>query len=141
VSGRIVIFAGLPGRWREGVGMLLIDAANVVGARPTGWWRDRPRAARELVERVRAATTDGRLPAPVVIVLEGRGRLGATEGASDGVEVIYADGIGDDTLVRVASEATEGVLLVSADRELRRRVAAVGAEVAGPNWLLDQLDE
>jgi hypothetical protein len=25
--------------------MLVIDAANVIGSRPTGWWRDRPGAA------------------------------------------------------------------------------------------------
>ncbi len=28
---------------------------NVVGARPTGWWRDRAAAASQLVERIRAA--------------------------------------------------------------------------------------
>jgi hypothetical protein len=132
--------AGLVLRGRDGIGMLLIDAANVIGARPTGWWRDRPGAARELVARVRAATADGRLEPPVVIVLEGSGRRGATEGYADGVEVVHAAGVGDDALVQVAGEAGESVLLVSADRELRRRAGAIGADVVGPNWLLDQLD-
>src|SRR5579884_836744 len=36
-------------------GFLVVDAANVVGSRPTGWWRDRPGAARKLVEDLRAA--------------------------------------------------------------------------------------
>ncbi|MEO5900713.1 MAG: hypothetical protein ABIR68_11380 [Ilumatobacteraceae bacterium] len=30
--------------------MLIIDAANVIGSRPTGWWCDRPGAARRFAE-------------------------------------------------------------------------------------------
>lgn len=30
--------------------MLLIDAANVIGSRPTGRWRDRPGAARPFTD-------------------------------------------------------------------------------------------
>ena len=41
--------------------MLVIDAANVIGSRPTGWWRDRPGAARRFTERVRATVAAGRL--------------------------------------------------------------------------------
>ena len=120
--------------------MLLIDAANVVGSRPTGWWRDRVGAARTFVERVREATADGRLPAPVVIVLEGQARRGASEGASDGVEVVHAPGEGDDTLASLAATGDQPVTLVTADHELRERARTVGAEVVGPTWLLDRLD-
>lgn len=60
--------------------MLLIDAANVVGSRPTGWWRDRAGAARTFVQRVRDAVAAERLSEPVVIVLEGQARRGASEG-------------------------------------------------------------
>jgi hypothetical protein len=59
--------------------MLLIDAANVVGSRPNGWWRDRAGASRSLVDRVRAAVAAGRLAEPVVVVLEGDARGGAEE--------------------------------------------------------------
>jgi hypothetical protein len=31
----------------------VIDAMNVIGTRPTGWWRDRPGAIRRLVETAR----------------------------------------------------------------------------------------
>ena len=120
--------------------MLLIDAANVVGSRPTGWWRDRPGAARTFVERVRAASRADRLTAPVVVVLEGAARRGVEEGTADGVSVLHAPGSGDDKLVAVATDATTQVTLVSADRELRQRAEAVGAVVAGPGWLLDLLD-
>jgi hypothetical protein len=120
--------------------VLLIDAANVVGSRPDGWWRDRPGAARTLVARVRSAVAAGGLDGPVVVVLEGAARGGAEEGVADGVRVVHAPGSGDDTLVAVAGEAAGPVTLVSADRELRRRVEAVGAGVVGPGWLLGVLD-
>jgi hypothetical protein len=120
--------------------MLLIDAANVVGSRPNGWWRDRAGAARGLVERVRAAAASGNLPAPVVVVLEGAARQGVEEGVADGVEVVHAPGEGDETLVAMAEAAAEPVTLVSADRALRDRVRRAGADVVGPNWLLARLD-
>ena len=68
--------------------VLLVDAANVIGSRPTGWWRDRPGAARAFVEHVRAAVGAGRLTDAVVVVLEGAGRHGVEEGLADGVEVV-----------------------------------------------------
>lgn len=118
--------------------MLVIDAANVIGSRPTGWWRDRPAAARDFTARIREAVTDGRLDAPVIIVLEGRSREGADEAVTDGVEVAHAPGEGDDTIAVLAGRH-RGAVVVTADRELARRVRAVDAEVVGPSWLLDRL--
>src|SRR5581483_1285453 len=54
--------------------VLLVDAANVVGSRPDGWWRDRPGAARRLYDAIRSAVADGRLEGPVVVVVEGQAR-------------------------------------------------------------------
>jgi hypothetical protein len=122
--------------------VLLIDAANVVGSRPTGWWRDRPGAARDLIDRLRATILAGRLPGPVVVVLEGDARAGVDEGLEDDVIVVHAPAGGDDTLVEVAEDAArvrEQVLLVSADRELGRRVEATGGRVTTPGWLLSVL--
>ena len=119
--------------------MLLVDAANVVGSRPTGWWRDRPGAARDLCERVRAATAASRLRPPVVVVLEGQARQGAVEGVDQGVEVVHAPGEGDDTLAALASAATGPVTLVSADRGLAERIRRAGGDVVGPRWLLERL--
>jgi hypothetical protein len=119
--------------------VLLVDAANVIGARPTGWWRDRPRAAREFVSRVRRAAADGALPLPVVLVLEGRAKDGVAEGAADGVEVVHASRAGDDTLAALAAEGGAPVVLVSADRGLAERARRSGATVVSPTWLLDRL--
>ena len=118
--------------------MLVIDAANVIGSRPTGWWRDRPGATRVFTERVRATVTAGGLGPPVTIVLEGRARAGADEADVDGVEVVHAPGEGDDTIAAIA-EANRDVVVVTADRELAERVRAGNAEVVGPGWLFDQL--
>ena len=116
----------------------MIDAANVIGSRPTGWWRDRPGAARVFTERVRATVTAGRLSQSVIVVLEGRARVGADEADVDGVEVVHAPGEGDDTIATIA-EANRDVVVVTADRELAKRVRAANAEVVGPSWLLDQI--
>ena len=121
--------------------MLLIDAANVVGSRPTGWWRDRVGAARAFVDQVRAAVNSGQMSQPVIVVLEGKAREGAKGGVADGVTVLHAAGSGDDTLIDVVANASDQmVTLVTADRELRRRAEALGANVVGPQWLLDLLE-
>jgi len=121
--------------------VLVIDAANVIGSRPTGWWRDRAGAARAFIERVRATVAAGRLDPPVTIVLEGQARAGADiDDVEDvaGVDVVHAPGEGDDTIFAVAA-ANRGAVVVTADRGLAERVRAVDAEVVGPKWLLDQL--
>ena len=120
--------------------VLLIDAANVVGSRPTGWWRDRAGAARAFVEQVTGAVGSGRLPVPVVVVLEGKARGGVQAGVADEVTVLHAAGSGDDMLIDVASGACDLVTLVTADRELRQRAVALGAKVVGPGWLLERLE-
>jgi hypothetical protein len=59
---------------------LVVDAANVIGSRPDGWWRDRPGAAARLVSALAAALRSGALTSPVVVVLEGAARAGAPAG-------------------------------------------------------------
>jgi hypothetical protein len=127
--------------------VLLIDAANVVGSRPDGWWRDRAGAAGRLLARL--AKLPGRwLAAPdgglltctgVVVVVEGQAR---DVPAPDGPRVVRAAGSGDDALAATAAElAADGtpLLAVTADRGLRARLPD-GVPVTGPGWLLDQLD-
>ncbi len=122
--------------------MLLVDAANVVGSRPTGWWRDRAGAARGFVERLRAAVDAGQIEQPVTVILEGKARDGVPSGLADGVTVLHAAGSGDDALVDVVAQASgQPVTLVTADRELRHRAEALGAAVVGPGWLLDRLGD
>lgn len=117
--------------------MLVIDAANVIGSRPTGWWRDRPGAARRFTEQVRTTVANGRLDPPVTIVLEGQSRSGAVESDIDGVAVVHAPGEGDDTIAVIAA-VHDDVVVVTADRGLAARVRAANGTVVGPSWLLDR---
>jgi len=119
--------------------VLVVDAANVIGSRPDGWWRDREGAARRFVQAVRAAVAADRIPVPVTVVLEGRARAGSGEGEAGGVRVVHAPASGDDTMAALAAECSD-VVVVTADRELVERVRSGGAEVVGPRWLLDRLD-
>ncbi|MET8648827.1 NYN domain-containing protein [Nocardia aurea] len=123
--------------------LVVVDAANVVGSRPDGWWRDRAGAARRLLERSSEFAARTRPPVELVVVLEGAAKAAAATEFDD-VRVVLAEGSGDDTIVAVVAAAVPGrerdILVVTADRELRRRVEALGAETAGPRWLLDRLD-
>jgi 8-oxo-dGTP diphosphatase len=135
--------------------VLVVDAANVVGSRPDGWWRDRKGAAERLrgklagLERNGVRGADFEVPGDawtwwprVVLVVEGQAR-GVL--SVDAVEVVQAETDGDSEIVRVvketrASRAEDHVVVVTADRELRSRVRAEGAAVLGPGALLRVLD-
>jgi hypothetical protein len=109
--------------------VLVVDGANVVGARADGWWRDRAGAARRLHEQLMTADVEG----DIVLVLEGEAKAGVPAGR--------APQDGDAEIVRQAHRAAEAgsrVTVVTADRVLAARVAKAGGTV-GPTWLLDRL--
>ncbi|MBO3745964.1 NUDIX hydrolase [Streptosporangiaceae bacterium NEAU-GS5] len=133
--------------------MIILDAANIIGARAEhGWWRDRAGATARLIEEIGRLVPYGlRLPSPtplaqtfpqVVIVVEGAARPVADAPAPPGITVTAASGSGDDAIVEAVRQARphERVLVVTADRALRDRVTVLGAEVTGPRWLIDQLE-
>jgi 8-oxo-dGTP diphosphatase len=195
--------------------VIIVDAANVVGSRADGWWRDRAGAAARLRDEISSFAARGLRSVPagvtappldvwypeIIFVVEGAaravaatpagtavdksgggagagcagggaavgragtgqagtGRLDARAGGVSGVaagpgpgadgsphvapvtgsvRVAAARGSGDDMIAELAAE-TRGIrLVVTADRELRRRCEAVGAAVTGPRWLLNLL--
>ena len=61
------------------------------------------------------------------------GRPGEGDGGT--VQVVSAPGSGDDEIVRLAQSRPGRRIVVTADRELRHRCLAAGAQVAGPSWL------
>ncbi|MBU8552459.1 NTP pyrophosphohydrolase [Streptomyces rochei] len=113
--------------------LVIVDAANVVGSVPDGWWRDRRGAAERLRDRLAVQGVPGREGRPVEIVLVVEGAARGVESVP-GVRVESAPGSGDDHMVGLVAGAAgdRPVLVVTADRELRRRVTELGAEVAGP---------
>lgn len=120
------------------VRVLIVDGANVVGSRPDGWWRDRAGAAGRLHQAVAAADLGYD---EVVLVLEGQGRQGQPAGEQGAVRTVHAEGSGDDAIVEeVRARGADGadVVVVTADRALRERVAEAGGSAVGPGWLLDR---
>ena len=137
---------------------LVVDAANVIGARGRGdgWWRDRAGAAARLLDALaplEAGLKPADLPDPahadgldlllprIVVVVEGAARAVLDGGGRWPAELVAAPGSGDDTLVDVATHADgDQVVVVTADRGLRARLDAVGAGWVGPSWLLRRVD-
>lgn len=106
---------------------LVVDGMNVIGARPDGWWRDRPQAQRDLVARLEA------LEPTVTVVFDGEAVAGLGEGGT--VTVEFAPHADD----RIAVLAGPGAMVVTSDRELRARAGRAGAEVVGASWLLARI--
>jgi uncharacterized protein YaiI (UPF0178 family) len=112
-----------------------IDAMNVIGSRPDGWWRDRDGAARRLIDQLRDWAQE-----PVTVVLDyGPDDLLGTVGT---VTVVRASRRGrnaaDDEIVRLV-EGVPDAVVVTSDAELASRVRALGAEVMGAGAFLREL--
>jgi hypothetical protein len=120
-----------------GIPLVVVDGANVVGSVPDGWWRDRAGAAVRLRDSLAAVPAAGLpdVPGPVEVVLVVEGRARDIPGTPDGVRVERAPGSGDDKIVDLVRDtaADRRTIVVTADRGLRDRVTALGAEVRGPS--------
>ena len=119
----------------------LVDGMNVIGSRPTGWWRDRPKAMRELVEELKAfAEATGE---PVTVVLDGK-PFDLEDG--QGVTVQFASRRGpnaaDDDIAALVEAAADPSQLsvVTSDGDLARRVRAAGGNVMGAGEFRRRLD-
>lgn len=127
--------------------LVVVDAANVLGSVPDGWWRDRRAAALRLRDGLEGLGAEGlsgatpqwarRPPLEVVLVVEGKAR--GIE-SSETVRVFSAPAVGDDGIVEVVRRDGAGrrCLVITADRGLRARVEELGAQVSGPSVLLDR---
>ena len=130
---------------------IVVDAANVVGSVPDGWWRDRPGAAARLLERLGPAAGDGlgaaelALPAERwfpewTVVVEGAARAVPDAAARDaGLALVRAPGSGDDAIAAEAARLVAGAratTVVTSDRGLAARAEAAGATVRSSGWLL-----
>lgn len=117
--------------------VIVVDAANVVGSVPDGWWRDRRGATERLRDRIAAAagTEMAGVPSPAAIILVVEGAARGVESVP-GVEVVDAAGEGDHTIVEVVGRYRDrAVTVVTSDRELRSRVKVLGARTVGPSTM------
>jgi predicted RNA-binding protein with PIN domain len=123
---------------------LVVDAMNVIGTRPDGWWRDRDAAARRLVARLQLLS--GRSGDRIAVVLDGRPLADLPEGTHGSVLVAYAtrrgpDAADDRIVAEVAKDRDPASLtVVTSDRRLRERVEALGARVEHASTLLNDLE-
>jgi predicted RNA-binding protein with PIN domain len=119
----------------------LIDGMNVIGSRPTGWWRDRRGAMRslseELGELARASgdeltvVFDGRpfeLDVPAGVSVEFASRPGRNAADDDIAALVEGD-----------PDAAE-LTVVTSDRTLAERVRRAGATVVGASEFRRRLD-
>jgi predicted RNA-binding protein with PIN domain len=119
----------------------LVDGMNVIGSRPDGWWRDRPKAHRQLVDELArfAASKDE----PVSVVFDGREH---PLDAPPGVEVLFASTRGrnaadHDIAALVTADADPRELtVVTSDADLVDRVERVGARTLGAGGFRRLLD-
>jgi predicted RNA-binding protein with PIN domain len=118
----------------------IVDGNNVMGARPDGWWRDRPGAQRRLVERLEAFA-EAR-DEPVTVIFDG-----AEHDAGGGIRVAVRfarrsgrDAADDDLAALVARHPDPASLtVVTSDAALAARVRGAGARVVGAGTFVRDL--
>ena len=121
----------------------LVDASNVIGCRPDGWWNDPQKADRRFLAELSAYA--GETGEDVAVVFDRR-LPDVAPGRRGGVTVRFASHRGrnaaDDEIVElVAADADRGHLrVVTSDRRLRERVQDLGAPVTSAMNFRRRLD-
>ncbi len=120
----------------------LVDAMNVIGSRPDGWWKDRHGAMMRLVDQLeRWASATGE---EVTIVFERRPQPPIE---SEVVEIAHAPRAGqnaaDHEIVRLLRDELdpEDVRVVTSDGDLADRVRELNASVEPASSLRRLLEE
>lgn len=120
---------------------IVIDAMNLIGSRPDGWWSDPKRAMRALTAELDAFARV--TEEEVIVVLDSDpGDLPET----DNVEVVVARRRGrnaaDHEIVEIlaSDDEPESLTVVTSDRKLVERVHAAGAKTLGSGTFRARLD-
>lgn len=124
--------------------LTIVDAMNVIGARPhTRWWRDRDQAMRNFIEDlVDWGTAQLEAGDDVLIVFDGD-PVTALDDAP--LPLMFAERPGpdgaDDLIVEIVEddEDSETIVVITSDAGLRARLANLGARVDGVSTLLHQI--
>jgi predicted RNA-binding protein with PIN domain len=120
---------------------IVVDAMNVIGSRPTGWWRDRRGAMRTLLEEL--ATYAHKSGDEVTVVLDSDPF--DVPGEAKTIEVLFAPGgpdAADDVIVDFVAEHAhpESLLVATSDKRLAARVHMLDAETISAGALRRMLD-
>jgi len=120
--------------------VIVVDAMNVIGCRPDGWWADRDGALIRLVEDL------GDAGVAALVVADGAPVRDLPAGSHGAVELAYASRRGPNAAdERIADEVAamedaSSATVVTSDRDLARRVRLHGAVVVGARAFRDRLD-
>jgi predicted RNA-binding protein with PIN domain len=120
----------------------IVDGMNVIGSRPTGWWRDRPGAMRTLTRELgelAGATGD-----ELTVVFDGRPfELAAPAGVTVEFATRRGRNAADDDIAALVERDRDpaGLTVVTSDYELASRVRAAGADVLGAGEFRRRLDD
>jgi uncharacterized protein YaiI (UPF0178 family) len=119
----------------------IVDAMNVIGSRPDGWWRDRAGAIERFVDQVDRWAEGGE--ERVMVMLEHEPRRPLT---AERVEIAWARSVGANAadreiLTRLPDWlAEDDVVVVTSDRDLATKARAAGAEVESSRPFRTKLD-
>lgn len=123
--------------------MWIIDAYNVLGARPDGWWHNRALALARLLDSI---ATWRPAEESVVVMIDGWPRAEVPEREWQGIDVRYARRRGPDgadraivDLLHDASDPSD-ITVVTSDGRLRAQVLDMGASVEGAGSFRDRMD-
>ncbi|WP_428339280.1 NYN domain-containing protein [Mycobacterium sp.] len=117
----------------------IVDAMNVIGTRPDGWWKDRARARERLVEHLERWAVP---PAHVVTVVFEH----PTSIHSSAIDIHYAPkaaaNSADDEIVRLvgSDDRPNEINVVTSDATLAQRVRHAGAVVYPAAKFRDLID-
>ncbi|MGH2834101.1 MAG: NYN domain-containing protein [Solirubrobacteraceae bacterium] len=120
---------------------VIVDAMNVIGARPDGWWRDRHAAMVGLVEQLERFSASCEDDVTVVFERPPRPPI-----ASSLIEIACAprahrDSADDEIVRRVSTErGPQSIRVVTSDKTLAARVLAAGAQVETSGHFRRHLD-
>jgi uncharacterized protein YaiI (UPF0178 family) len=119
----------------------IVDAMNVIGSRPDGWWKDRRQAMAHLVNRLdRWASADDRR---VTVVFE---KPMSPPIVSSVIEIAHAPraapNSADDEIVRLVEtdDDPHDLTVVTSDGALAERVRRAGASVCPAAGFRDLID-
>jgi predicted RNA-binding protein with PIN domain len=117
----------------------IVDAMNVIGSRPDGWWRNRQRAMDRLVDQLEQwAAADGH---DVTVVFERPTSHHSSVITIASAPAAAANSADDEILRRVRADAqpTE-ITVVTSDVTLADRVRQLGASVYPASKFRDEID-
>jgi predicted RNA-binding protein with PIN domain len=119
----------------------IVDAMNVIGSRPDGWWKDRPEAMSRLVDTLeRWASEENQ---HVTVVFE---RPPSPPIASRVIEIAHAPraaaNSADDEIIRLvrADDDPRHLTVVTSDSALVERVHSAGASSRPASSFRDLID-